>query len=75
MAPQLSGGYDIILGMDWLRAFQARLDFHEPCEFELTDATGSMSRHRPEGADVNSVGGGEDIGWGQLVAAIGLKEV
>jgi len=75
VAPQLSGGYDIILGMDWLRAFQARLDFHEPCEFELTDAAGSASRHRPECTDAGGGGGEEDIGWGQLVAAIGLKDV
>mgnify|MGYP000269914698 CR=1 FL=1 len=75
VAPQLSGGYDIILGTDWLRAFKARLDFHEPCEFELTDARGSTSRHRPEQAPADGDAEADDIGWAQLVAAVGVKEV
>jgi hypothetical protein len=73
---QLSGGYDLILGTDWLRSYRAKLDFNEPFEFELTDQAGGVSRHRPEEVSAgSSVDTERDIGWGQLVAAIGLKDV
>ena len=76
VAPQLSGGYDLILGTDWLQAYKAKLDFNEPFEFDLTDQSGNTSRHHPETVEAGgNVTGERDIGWAQLVAAVGLKEV
>ena len=37
VAPQLSGGYDLILGTHFLRNFNAGFTFHEPCEVTLKE--------------------------------------
>jgi hypothetical protein len=88
VAPQLSGPYDIILGLKFMRKYRAKLTFHEACELELTDSAGNTTIH----IEANDAGKGEehieeerkatsgegyaragDTGWRQLTSAIGEK--